>query len=83
MSKYATYYPQIQAYCLNVRQMASVYINALLPSCLEVTVRAPPSVLINSRNLTNSGLFEFLNSCYTPPEHTVFQEPPQEKNRVQ
>jgi len=24
-------------------------------------------------------LFEFLNSHDTPPEHTVFQEPPQEK----
>ena len=27
----------------------------------------------------NSGLFEFLNSHDTPPEHTVFQEPQQEK----
>ena len=38
-----------------------------------------PYVLINSRNFVNNGLFVFLNSHDTPPEHTVFQEPPQEK----
>jgi len=27
----------------------------------------------------NNGLFELLNSHDTPPEHTVFREPPQEK----
>ena len=59
--------------------MASVYINALLQASLEVAVHAPPLVLINSRNFVISGLFEFWNSHDTPPEHTVFQEPPQEK----
>ena len=33
---------RVQAYFLNVRQMASVYINALLQACLEVAVHAPP-----------------------------------------
>jgi len=74
---------RLQAYFLNIRQMASVYINALLQTCLEVAVHAPPYVLINSRNFVNNGLFEFLNSHDTPPEHTVFQEPSQEKNLVQ
>ena len=59
--------------------MASVYINALLQACLEVAIHAPPQVLINSRNFVNNGLLEFLNSHDTLPEHTVFQEPPQEK----
>ena len=58
--------------------MTSVYINALLQACLEFAAHAPQYVLINSRNF-NNGLFEFLNSHDTPPEHTVFQEPPQEK----
>ena len=58
--------------------MASVYINALLQACLEVAVHAPPKV-INSRNFVKNGLFQFLNSHDTPLEHTVFQEPPQEK----
>jgi len=61
--------------------MASVYINALLQACLEVAVHAPPWVLINSRNFLNNGLFEFLYSHDTPPEHTVFQEPPQKKKK--
>jgi hypothetical protein len=39
--------------------MASVYINALLQTCLEVAVHAPPWVIINSRNFVNNGLFEF------------------------
>ena len=67
---------RLQAYFLNIRQMPSVYINALLQACLEVAVHAPPLVLINSRNFVNSGLFGFLNSRDTPPEHTVFQEAP-------
>ena len=58
--------------------MASIYINALLQACLEVAVHAPPYV-INSRNFVNSVLFDFLNSQDTPLEHTVLQEPPQEK----
>ena len=58
--------------------MASVYINALLQACLEVAVHAPPYV-INSCNFVNNGLFEFLNSHDTPLEHTVLQEPRQEK----
>ena len=58
--------------------MASVYINALLQVCLEVAAHAPPYV-INSCNFVNNGLFEFSNSHDAPPEHTVFQEPPQEK----
>jgi len=33
---------KLQAYFLNIRQMASVYINALLQACPEVAVRAPP-----------------------------------------
>jgi len=76
---------RLQAYFLNIRQMASVYNNALLQACLEVAVRAPLYILINSRNFVNNGLFEFLNSHDMPPEHTVFQEPPlpQEKNLVQ
>jgi len=32
----------LQAYFLNIRQMASVYINALLQACLQVAVHAPP-----------------------------------------
>jgi len=70
---------RLQAYFLNIRQMASVYINALLQVCLEVAVHEPPYVLIHSRNFVNIGLFEFSNSHDTPLEHTVFQEPPQEK----
>ena len=70
---------RLQAYFLNIRQLASVYINALLQACLEVAVHAPPLVLINSRNFVNNGFFEFLNSHDTPPEHTVFQEPSREK----
>ena len=69
---------RLQAYFLNIRQIASVYINALLQACLEVAAHAPPFV-INSRNFVNNDLFEFLNSHDTPPEHTVFPEPPQEK----
>jgi len=81
MSKYAIYYPQITSLFSEnyIRQIASVYINALLLACLEVAVHAPPQVLINSRNFVNNGLFEFLNSHDMPPEHMVFQEPPQEK----
>ena len=70
---------RLQAYFPNVRQMASVYITALLQACLEVAVHAPPYVLNNSCNFVKNGLFEFLNSHDTPPEHTVFQEHPQEK----
>ena len=70
---------RLQAYLPNTRQMASVYINALLQVCLEFAVHATPYVLNNSRNFVNNRLFEFLNSHDTPPEHTVFQEPPQEK----
>jgi len=33
---------KLQAYFLNIRQMASVYFNALLHACLEVAVHAPP-----------------------------------------
>jgi len=33
---------RLQAYFLKIRQMASVYINALLQACLEVAVHAPP-----------------------------------------
>jgi len=33
---------KLQAYFLNIRQMATVYINALLQDCLEVAVHAPP-----------------------------------------
>jgi len=33
---------RLEAYFLNVRQMDSVYINALFQACLEVTVHAPP-----------------------------------------
>ena len=33
---------RLQAYLLNISQMASVYINALLQACLEVAVHAPP-----------------------------------------
>jgi len=33
---------RLQAYLLNIRQVASVYINALLQACLEVAVHAPP-----------------------------------------
>jgi len=81
MSKYAIYYPQITSLFTEnyIRQMASVYINALLQTCLEVAVHEPPWVLINSRNFVNNILYEFLNSHNTPPEHPVFQEPPQEK----
>ena len=32
---------RLQAYFLNIRQMASAYINALMPACLEVAVEAP------------------------------------------
>ena len=80
-SKYAIYYPQITSLFSEnyIRRIASVYVNALLQACLEAAVHAPPYVLINSRNFVNNGLFEFLNSHDTPPEHTVFQEPPQEK----
>jgi hypothetical protein len=59
--------------------MTSVYINALMQTCLEVAVHAPPYVLINSRNFVCNGLFEFLKSHDTPPEHTVFSEPAQDK----
>jgi len=79
-SKYAIYYPQITSLFSEnyIRQMASHYINALLQACLEVAVHVPPYV-INSCNFVNNGLFQFLNSHDAPPEHTVFQEPPQEK----
>jgi len=33
---------KLQAYFLNIRQMASVYINALLQACLQAAVHAPP-----------------------------------------
>ena len=33
---------RLQDYFLNIRQMVSVYINALLQACLEVAVHAPP-----------------------------------------
>jgi len=33
---------RLQAYFLNIRQMASIYINVLLQACLEVAVRASP-----------------------------------------
>jgi len=33
---------KLQAYFVNIRQMASVYINAMLQACLEVAVHAPP-----------------------------------------
>ena len=33
---------RLQTYFQNIRQMASVYINALLQACLEVAVHAPP-----------------------------------------
>ena len=33
---------KLQAYFLNIKQMTSVYINALLQACLEVAVHAPP-----------------------------------------
>jgi len=33
---------RLQAYFLNIRQMASIYINALLQACLEVAVPTPP-----------------------------------------
>ena len=84
-SKYAIYYPRTTSLFAEnyIRQMAPVYINALLQACLEVAVHAPPSVLINSRNSVNNGLFDFLNSHDTPPERMVFQEPPQEKNLAQ
>ena len=37
------YYPQITSlFSENYRQMASVYINALLQACLEVAVHAHP-----------------------------------------
>jgi len=32
---------KLQAYFLNIRQMAPVYINALLQACLEVAVHTP------------------------------------------
>ena len=70
---------RLQDYFLNIRQKTSIYINALMQACLEIAVHAPPWVLINSRNFVNNCLFEFLNSHDTPPEHTVFQERPQEK----
>ena len=43
-SKYAIYYPLITSLFSEkyIRQMASVYTNALLQACLEVAVRAPP-----------------------------------------
>ena len=74
-SKYAIYYPQIASLFSEnyIRQMATVYINALLQACLEDAVHAPPQV-VNSRNFGNNGLFEFLNSHDTPTEHMVFQE---------
>ena len=33
---------RLQAYFLNIRQMVSVYINALLQAYLQVAVHAPP-----------------------------------------
>jgi len=33
---------RLQAYFLNIRQMASVYISALLQACLEVAIHTPP-----------------------------------------
>jgi len=33
---------KLQAYFPNIRQIASVYINALLQACLEVALNAPP-----------------------------------------
>ena len=33
---------RLEAYFLNIRQMASVYISALLQVCLEVAVHASP-----------------------------------------
>ena len=43
-AKYAIYYPQIKSLFSEnyIRQMASVYINALLQACLEVAIHAPP-----------------------------------------
>jgi len=48
---------RLQAYFLNIRQMATVYINALLQACPEVAIHAPPYVLNNSRHFVNNGLF--------------------------
>jgi len=44
ISKYAIYYPQIMSLFSEnyIRQMASVYISALLQACLEVAIHAPP-----------------------------------------
>ena len=53
---------RLQAYFLNIRQMASVYNNALLQACLEVAVHMPPYVFINDHSFVNNGFFFFL-SC--------------------
>ena len=74
---------RLQAYFLNIRQMTSVYINALLQACLEVAVHAPPLVLNNSRNFVNNGLFEFLNSHDTPSGTHGLSGTPTGKNVVQ
>jgi hypothetical protein len=51
----------------------------IVASCLEVAVHASLSVLFNTRYFVNNGFLESLNSHGTPAEHTVIQEPPQEK----
>jgi hypothetical protein len=43
MSKYAIYYPQITSLFSEnyIRQITSIYINALLQACIEFAVHAP------------------------------------------
>ena len=70
----------LQAYFLNIRQMASVYINALFKRVWKLPYT---HLYRSSSTAATSSTVACLSSWIVtirPPEHTVFQEPPpQEK----
>jgi len=78
-AKYAIYYPHITS-LFSEYQADDLRLYQCIVASVSGSCRTRASVgIINSRNFVNIGLFEFLNSHDTPPEQTVFQEPPQEK----
>lgn len=56
--------------------MASIYTNLFLQMLVEVVTYESPSSPNNGFYFVNNSLFEFMNGHDTPPEHTIFQEPP-------
>ena len=70
---------RLQGYCLNIRQMGSVYINALLRVCKLPYTRLRRSSSIVATSSTVACLSSWI-VMIPPPEHTVCQEPPQGKN---